>query len=78
MTSSLTQEEIVQRLVSHHGALSTNPSIVQAPNTVKISPEVDTSPYGFIPVQPINVIHNQFNLYRYTNKSKKVWNKYFG
>ena len=52
MTSSLTQEEIVQRLVSHHGALSTNPSIVQAPNTVKISPEVDTSPYGFIPVQP--------------------------
>ena len=49
MTSSLTQEEIVQRLVSHHGALSTNPSIVQAPNTVKISPEVDTSPYGSIP-----------------------------
>jgi len=26
----------------------------------------------------INVTHNQFNLYRYTNKTKKVWNKYFG
>jgi MoxR-like ATPase len=36
LSSSLTQEEIVQRLVSHHDALSTNPSVVQAPNTVKV------------------------------------------
>jgi len=46
VTSSLTQEEIVQRTVGHHNVLSTNPSAIQAHNTVKISPEVDTSPYG--------------------------------
>jgi MoxR-like ATPase len=49
LSSVLTQEEIVQRAVSNHDALSTNPSVVQASNTVKISPATDALPYGFIP-----------------------------
>ena len=49
LSSSLTQEEIVQRVVSNHDVLLTNPSAIQAHNTVKISPATDALPYGFIP-----------------------------